>query len=110
MPKTKKANVAAPEEQATPKQLWTLFLLTRKDWRDKGISKAEASERIGSLMFESQTARLRKGVPVSTTFEADAKRLFDWTRKNAPSVRCVLKGKAWTFTPVGATSDGFPTR
>lgn len=35
-----------PDEPASKKQLWALFCITKQDWRDKGLTKGEASELI----------------------------------------------------------------
>ena len=35
-----------PDEPASKKQLWALFCITKQDWRDKNLTKGEASELI----------------------------------------------------------------
>lgn len=39
-------------QQATKKQLWTLYVLTHKDYRGSGITKAEASQIIKEAILE----------------------------------------------------------
>jgi len=38
-----------PNEPASRKQLWALFCITKEDWRDKGLTKGEASKLIAEL-------------------------------------------------------------
>lgn len=38
-----------PDEPATKKQLWALFCITRQDYRNKGLTKGEASELLQKL-------------------------------------------------------------
>lgn len=44
----------ALEGPATSKQLWTLFCLTKQDYRNKNISKEEASKLIGELLAKKK--------------------------------------------------------
>lgn len=39
-----------PDAPATSKQTWLLFTLTKTDWRDKGLTIKQASEKIAALM------------------------------------------------------------
>jgi len=40
-------------EMATKKQLWALYCLTKKDWRDKGLTKEQASQMLNELLAEN---------------------------------------------------------
>lgn len=44
-----------PSAPATPKQCWTLFCLTKKDYRNDNLTKQQASDMIGRLMAEKAT-------------------------------------------------------
>jgi predicted Fe-Mo cluster-binding NifX family protein len=44
-----------PDEPASKKQLWALFCITKKDWRDKNLTKGEASELIQKYSGERTT-------------------------------------------------------
>lgn len=44
-----------PDEPASKKQLWALFCITRQDWRDKNLTKGEASELIQKYSGERTT-------------------------------------------------------
>ena len=46
-------------DKATKKQLWTLFILTGEDWRDRNISKKEASRIIGELLKEKKEEEMK---------------------------------------------------
>lgn len=110
----------APKKKASPqmdasgpaskRQTYALWLYTRKDYRDTGITSAQASALLSELGHKARLAKLAKGESVSVTFEADAKRLFDALK--GKGVRCALKGGAWVFTPPATAidPDGFPTR
>jgi hypothetical protein len=50
-------------ESATPKQLWTLFTMAKKDYRDSGLSKENASEMISKL-FEEKKGRSQKNLDI----------------------------------------------
>lgn len=104
--------VAHVEEGASKPQMWALFLYTRKDWRTSGITKAQASEMLSDLAFESECDSLRKGKVVLVKFEADAKRLFEALKSDdtLPEAKCDLSREGWRFTPMGAVANGFPTR
>lgn len=95
---------------ASKRQTYALWLYTRKDYRDSGITSAQASALLSDLAHKANLAKLAKGESVSVKFEADAHRLFDALK--GKGVRCALKGNLWVFTPpAGATApDGFPTR
>lgn len=41
-----------PDEPATKRQLWALFCMTKKDYRNENLTKGEASELISKLMAE----------------------------------------------------------
>ena len=43
-----------PGEPASKKQLWALFCITKQDWRDKGLTKGEASELIQKYSNNSE--------------------------------------------------------
>lgn len=43
-----------PDEPASKKQLWALFCITKQDWRDKGLTKGEASELIQKYSNNSE--------------------------------------------------------
>ncbi len=44
-----------PDEPASKKQLWALFCITKQDWRDKNLTKGEASELIQKYSGERTT-------------------------------------------------------
>lgn len=44
-----------PDEPASKKQLWALFCITKQDWRDKNLTKGEASELIQKYSSERPT-------------------------------------------------------
>jgi len=44
-----------PDEPASKKQLWALFCITKQDWRDKNLTKGEASELIQKYSGERNT-------------------------------------------------------
>ena len=41
-----------PDEPASKKQLWALYCITKQDWRDKNLTKGEASELIQKYSSE----------------------------------------------------------
>ena len=43
-----------PDEPASKKQLWALFCITKQDWRDKELTKGEASELIQKYSNNSE--------------------------------------------------------
>ena len=45
-----------PDEPASKKQLWALFCITKQDWRDKNLTKGEASELIQKYSGERPKA------------------------------------------------------
>lgn len=49
-----------PDEPASKKQLWALFCITKQDWRDKGLTKGEASELIQK--YSNNSERHQKAV------------------------------------------------
>ena len=51
------------EELATSKQLWVLFTMTKKDYRNTGLSKDDASEMIGKLL-ESKKTKSQKNLDI----------------------------------------------
>ena len=112
-PRTKKAQAKAVVDASGPasaRQTYALWLYTRKDYRNEGLTSAEASVMLSALAHKANLAKLAKGEAVSVKFEADAKRLFDALK--GKGVRCALKSGAWVFTPPASAldPDGFPTR
>lgn len=107
----KVAQESAPVE-ASKRQRWMLRLITGVDNRGVFVSAKEASEAISDYFFAKAQKDLKAGRPYATTFEADAKRVYEWgrTAKDAPEMTCSLKGREWVFTPLKATATGFPTR
>lgn len=43
------------KEEATKKQLWALYCLTKKDYRNSGLSKEEASNLLSELIGDKET-------------------------------------------------------
>lgn len=63
---SKKSSFQNPDAPATRKQTWTLFCLTKQDWRDKNLTVFEASQLIGKIKNGEEvtapegTVKLRK--------------------------------------------------
>lgn len=49
-----------PDAPATKRQRWALFCITKEDWRDRDITKREASDLIGELGGKKKTAKKTK--------------------------------------------------
>lgn len=49
-----------PDAPATKRQRWALFCITKEDWRDRDITKREASDLIGKLGSKKKTAKKTK--------------------------------------------------
>lgn len=45
------------KEEATKKQLWALYCLTKKDYRNSGLSKEEASNLLSELIGDKETKK-----------------------------------------------------
>lgn len=68
-------DISNPDEPATKKQLWALFCMTKKDHRDEGLTKGQASELISKLMAEKngkKTTRTNKTTKPEPTIEGIA--------------------------------------
>ena len=94
-------------EEATSKQLWVLFTMTKKDYRNTGLSKDDASEMI-SRAFEEKKTRSQKNLDI---FNEAVKAGEDALNKCVPTPMVVEKHtnmlndnspveKAW-FVPDG---------
>ena len=46
-----------PNAPATRRQLWALFCITKEDWRERGLTKAEASDLIKKLGNKKHTKK-----------------------------------------------------
>lgn len=47
---TTQVSFKQPDAPATPRQTWMLFTLTKEDWRGKGLTVKQASEKIAELL------------------------------------------------------------
>lgn len=69
----------ALEGPATSKQLWTLYKLTKKDYRGKDLSKEDAFKMIGELLKnkENGSTETKKETPVKKTPKAAKPKIND---------------------------------
>lgn len=69
----------ALEGPATSKQLWTLYKLTKKDYRGKNLSKEDAFKMIGDLLKnkENGSTEEKKETPVKKTPKAAKPKIND---------------------------------
>ena len=69
----------ALEGPATSKQLWTLYKLTKKDYRGKNLSKQDAFKMIGDLLKnkENGSTEEKKETPVKKTPKAAKPKIND---------------------------------
>lgn len=60
-----------PDEPASKKQLWALFCITKQDWRDKNLTKGEASELIQKYSGERPQKSLATGKSLDSKIKED---------------------------------------
>ena len=60
-----------PDEPASKKQLWALFCITKQDWRDKNLTKGEASELIQKYSGERPQKSAATGKSLDSKIKED---------------------------------------
>jgi hypothetical protein len=76
-------------DQATKRQLWALFCMTKHDYRNDGLTKLQASEMIKKLCESSQTKSSSKKMNRNEMFES----LYNYYMKNIDRIVDVLNGQ-----------------